>query len=151
VVSDPGFDSTAGAVSNDYFRGDARQRSAYCSKLLTLSIRISMEDLDKIDYIRQKISIASRGEVVRQAISLYYNLLNNVGEARVGTIVIQNPVVNINQVAVKAEARAGGVSDSLAEVANLVSKLYSLRSTLPPLQRQLVEELYDRVKKIILS
>jgi len=59
--------------------------------------------------------------------------------------------VNVNINVNKVENKAGGDAGALAEIAELVSKLYSLRNTLPPLQRQLVEELYSRVKKAVLS
>jgi len=151
-VPSPDFHSTAGTVSSDPPRGVVVQRNTYNTKLISVSIRMTVDDFEKIESIRQKLNIISRSEVVRQAISLYYNLLSNVKEGvKTGSIIIQNPIINIVKAEAKAESKAAAKVDVNNEIVELVSKLYGLRNTLPPLQREIVEKLYRKVESVILG
>jgi len=65
-------------------------------------------------------------------------------------IINVNVNINVNKVENKVN-ESSSIQDALNEIAALVSKLYGLRNTLPPLQKQLIEELYGRAKQLILG
>jgi len=65
-------------------------------------------------------------------------------------IINVNVNINVNKVENKVN-ESSSIQDALNEIAEMVSRLYSLRNTLPPLQRQVIEKLYEKVESLILG
>jgi len=137
-------------MSNEFTRDSVLLRNTYYQKLIPITVKVSLEDLEIIEEIKRLRRTNNRSQVIRESIRLYYGLLSNAENIEYGNIIIQNPVVNI--VEAKAESKPEiNVNVDLGEIVRLVEKLYRYRDTMYPLQRKLVEQLYKKIEKVIVN
>ena len=115
----------------------------YNKKSVYIGFRASIEYLEKLDFIAHKLRARNISETIRESIDITYAVLSGAN-IDVGTVVIQNPVVNIVKNEAKAETT---VNVDLGNVVKIIQRLYSLREPLPPLQKKLIEKLYNEIKK----
>jgi len=164
-VPDPS--SSTGATSSSIYNniysleGRVIQRNTYYThslkeklkkrKSYIINFRVSEKELDILGELLEKRNTENLSQVIREAIRVYHGLLCNTGGTRItGSIVIQNPVINI--VETRAESRTESKTEikvDLTEIANLITRLYKLREPLPPLQRKLIEKIYNKLSKHI--
>ncbi|RLE83483.1 MAG: hypothetical protein DRJ67_12065 [Thermoprotei archaeon] len=83
--------------TTSYVKQNNRIREKLYNKRLGLvSFRVSKRELDMLAHIMAVRGTDNLSEVVREAIQVYYGLLANVEQVRVGNVVIERPIVNLN-------------------------------------------------------
>jgi len=112
-----------------------------------IALRINVEELAYIELIRRIIGAQSRSEAIRTAIRIAFGILSGADNIEAGRVIINNPIVNmnINHNEVKPKV---DVNIDLSWLKEIVERLYELRKPLPPVQRRLVEELYEKIRKV---
>ncbi len=129
---------------NNYLKYRLRKRKSYI-----INFRVSEEELGILEELMEKRNTENLSQVIREAIRVYHGLLCNTGSTGVsGGVVIQNPIINI--VEAKSESKTE-INIDLSEIAKLVTRLYQLRDPLPPLQRKLVEKIYSKLSKQVIT
>ena len=107
-----------------------------------ISVRFSDEDVASLISIMAARGHRSISSAVREAVRVYASLLGRAEAAIGASIVIQNPVINIQEVVqeVRQEVKQEVTID--AKLVEVVTKLYKYREGCPPLQRDLIARLY---------
>jgi hypothetical protein len=147
-------------TNNDSKKERVKQRSTfnksflniYSKKNVYVGFRVSIDYLEKLDFIASRLRARNLSETIRESIDIVYGLLSGAKQVDAGVIVIQNPVVNINNVNPEIKAEAEAKSETLVEIPKeiirIVERLYHLsvdNQRMPPLQRDLIKQLYNKI------
>ncbi len=97
---------------DDFNYNNVLQRNTYYKhrRGFILSFRVNLSELeilDKLIVLRRK----NASEVIREAIAVYYGILSNTKKINVDSIVVNNPVVNININETETERKIGKNED----------------------------------------
>lgn len=120
--------------------------------------RLTMDDLNRLVEIMAIRNTRNRSQIIREAIRLYHGLLKGTN-TKVGQIVIQNPVVNINHVepkiATKTEVKPKiEIKLDMEELRKMVGELHALLSDLYRLfskyERYIPKGIYSELNEKIL-
>ncbi len=113
-----------------------------------LNFRVNDEELEIIIELMEKTGAKSISQVLRDSLLVYHGLLSGANNIKANRIVIQNPVVNLVRQEAKAEARV----EIPRDIVRLVERLYHLsmdNPRMPPLQRDLIKQLYNKILKAV--
>ena len=126
----------------------------YNKKTIYIGFRVSLEYLEKLDIIARILRTKSLSETLRESINIAYGILSGAKEIEAGTVIVQNPIVNIVKAESSAKAESGSKTEiniDFSEIIKLISRLYKLRDPLPPLQKKLIEKLYQKISEKVMN